>query len=154
MNAMLPPRTFLLILTFCAACGGGNEVDISTIKNESAHEVAEQVEHEAEQANEALDSLPSEVADSIRTEQKERQRIVQDMLKRSPYAAMSDAALDSMRNAWFRAYVRSCDPVEFKRILARLGKDHVLRQWGTNNPDSAHAYWDRLQAAKKACGHK
>ncbi|HNA34016.1 MAG TPA: hypothetical protein PL106_12900, partial [Flavobacteriales bacterium] len=107
MNAMLPPRTFLLILTFCAACGGGNEVDISTIKNESAHEVAEQVEHEAEQANEALDSLPSEVADSIRTEQKERQRIVQEMLKRSPYAAMSDAALDSMRNAWFRAYVRS-----------------------------------------------
>ncbi len=147
-----PSLPALLLIAACAACGGGHEVDISTITNESAHEAATEVERETEQAHEAMDTLPSIVADSLKAEQEERKDIIHKELSGSPYARMSDAGLDSVRRAWLTGYTRSCDPAEFKRIIGTLQKDAVFKQWSTNHVDTSNAYWDRLYAAKKVCG--
>lgn len=144
------PALSLLLLLF-AACGNGGEVDISTITNETAHEAATEVAQESD-AVASLDSVPAVVADSINAEQAVRQQIIQQALKDSKYAAMSDRQVDSVRQAWLAGYARSCDPAEYQRIKAALREDEVLKQWAGSNLDSAIAYNVRLTAARKACG--
>lgn len=150
MNPILRTRHFLLFLLACAACGGDASVDISTITNETAHQAATEVEQES-QAIAAIDSLPQVVVDSIHALQTQRQNTIQQALKDSKFAAMSDRAMDSLRQAWLTAYSRSCDAAEYERIMTMLHTDEVLQQWSGQHVDSAIAYSNRLVAAKKAC---
>ena len=149
MRPTLLFRSCLSALVLCAACGG-DEVDISTITNETAHQAATEVEKEAE-ALTGLDSVPAAVADTINASQTNRVEIIQQALKNSPYAALSDRSLDSLRQAWLVGYARSCDAAELKRIMEAIRSDEVLKQWSGLNTDSATAYHKRLMAAKKNC---
>jgi len=144
-------RSCVLALLACSACGAGQEVDISTITNETAQQAAVEVAQEAEALN-ALDSVPTAVADSVHASQSKRRDFIQQALKDSPYASLSDRGLDSMRQAWLEAYARSCDAAEFKRIMDAMRTDEVLKQWCSDRVDSAGAYHRRLMDAKKKCG--
>ena len=149
MRPTLLLRSCLSALVLCAACGG-DEVDISTITNETAHQAATEVEEEA-QALIDLDSVPVDVVDTIKASQTKRVEIIQLALKSSPYAAFSDRSLDSLRQAWLVGYARSCDAAELKRIMEAIRSDGVLKQWSGLNTDSATAYYKRLLSAKKNC---
>ena len=138
-------------LLLCAACGSGDEVDISTITNETAKQAATEVEEEAA-AIEKLDSVPAAVADTVNVSQEKRKDFIQQGLKNSPYASLSDRSLDSLRQAWLESYKRSCDAAEFKRIMDALRSDEVLKQWSGQRTDSAVVYHKRLMSAKKNCG--
>jgi len=153
MKSAHPSHYLLFLLLSCAACGGEETVDISTITNETAHQAATEVAKESE-AIKALDSLSGPGADTIIASQTNRQNIIQQGLKDSKYATMSDRAVDSIRNAWLVGYSRSCDPVEYKRINDAIRTDEVMRQWSGQNVDSAVAYHSRLVAAKKACENR
>ena len=150
MRPTLLLRSCLSALVLCAACGG-DEVDISTITNETAHQAATEVAEEAEALTD-LDSVPADVVDTIKASQAKRVEVLQERLKNSPYAAMSDRSLDSLRQAWLVGYARSCDAAELKRIMDALRSDEVLKQWTGQSTDSAVAYHGRLMAAKKKCG--
>lgn len=140
----------LSILFLASACGGEEHVDITTITNETAHQAAADVAKEAD-AIASMDSLPQATADSIKASQAERQRVIQQALKDSKYATVSDRALDSTRQAWIEGYSRSCDPKEFDRIMGAFRTDEVLKQWSGQHLDSARAYHDRLVATRKVC---
>lgn len=150
MNPIFRTRHFLPFLLACAACGGDASVDISTITNETAHQAATEVAQES-QAIAAIDSLPQVVVDSIQALQTQRQNAIQQALKDSKFAALSDRAVDSVRQAWLSAYSRSCDAADYERIMDALRTDEVLKQWSGQHLDSAIAYHGRLVAAKKAC---
>ena len=149
MRPTLLLRSCLSALILCAACGG-DEVDISTITNETAHQAATEVEEEAE-ALIGLDSVSPAKADTIKASQTTRVEVIQEALKRSPYAGLSDRSLDSLRQAWLVAYASSCDAAELERIKDVIGADEVLKQWSNDHRDSAVAYHRRLMAAKKNC---
>lgn len=141
---------FSLPLLLCAACGG-NEVDISTITNETAKQAATEVEEEAE-AIQQNDSVPVAVHDTVNSSQQKRKEFIQEGLTRSPYASLSDRSLDSLRQAWLANYARSCDVAELNRIMDAMRTDEVLKQWSSTALDSAGAYHKRLMAAKRNCG--
>ena len=151
MRPTLLLRSCLPALLLCAACGSGDEVDISTITNETAKQAATEVEEEAA-AIEKLDSVPAAVLDTVNSSQEKRTNFIQQGLKNSPYAAMSDRSLDSLRQAWLESYTRSCDAAEFQRIMDALRSDEVLKQWTGQSTDSAVAYHRRLMGVKKNCG--
>lgn len=151
MRPSLLFRSSLPAILFCAACGSGDEVDISTITNETAQQAAVEVAQEA-QALTKLDSVPDGVADTINASQTKRVDFIQQALKNSPYATLSDRGLDSLRQAWLIGYTRSCDAAEFKRIMEAMRSDEVLKQWCSDRVDSAAAYHKRLMSAKKKCG--
>lgn len=140
---------FSLPLLLCAACGG-NEVDISTITNETAKQAATEVEEEAE-AIQQNDSVPVAVLDTVNSSQQKRKEFIQEGLARSPYASLSDHSLDSLRQAWLANYARSCDAAELNRIMDAMRTDEVLKQWSSTALDSAGAYHKRLMAAKRNC---
>lgn len=151
MRPSLLLRSCLPTLLLIAACGSGDEVDISTITNETAKQAATEVEEEAE-AIEKLDSVPAAALDTVHSSQVKRMNFIQQALKNSPYAAMSDRSLDSLRQAWLVSYTRSCDAAELKRIMDALRSDEVLKQWTGHSTDSVVAYHKRLMSAKKNCG--
>ena len=150
MKPALRSRYLPLLLLACTACGDETHVDISTITNETAHQAAAEVAKETE-AITAIDSLPKEVADPINASQTQRQNSIQQGLKESKYANMSDRRVDSLRQAWLAGYSRTCDPAEYDRINSAIQTDEVLKQWSGQNTDSAIAYHARLVAAKTVC---
>ena len=150
MKSAHPFHRLLLLLLACAACGGEETVDISTITNETARQAATEVARESE-AIQALDTLSGPSADTIKASQQNRLITIQQALKDSKYATMSDRTVDSIRNAWLVGYSRSCDPAEYKRIKDAMRTDEVMKQWTGLHVDSAVAYHARLVAAKKAC---
>lgn len=153
MKSPRPSHCLLALWSVCAACGGEETVDISTITNETAHQAATEVAKESE-AIKALDTLSGPAADTIIRSQTNRQNIIQQGLKDSKYATMTDRAVDSVRNAWLVGYSRSCDPAEYRRINDAFRTDEVMKQWSGRNVDSAVAYHGRLMAAKKACENR
>jgi hypothetical protein len=143
-------RSCTLALFASAACGSGDEVDISTITNETAQQAAAEVAQET-RALTSLDSVPAAVADSVNASQAKRRDFIQQALKDSPYATLSDHGVDSMRQAWLEGYARSCDPSKLKRIMDAMRSDEVLKQWCSDRVDSAAAYHGRLMRAQKNC---
>lgn len=151
MRPSLLLRSWLPVILLCAACGSGDEVDISTITNETAKQAATEVEEEAK-AVERNDSVSAAVLNTVNASQEKRKDFIQQALKDSPYATLSDRGLDSLRQAWLVSYARSCDAAEFKRIMDAMRSDEVFKQWNSHRVDSAGAYHKRLMSAKKKCG--